>query len=362
MARKPKKLKQDASREAQTELLGEGPDTPGKSAGSTQKNPAPAAITEAHEVETEEPVADAGDIDEVPVEEVADSTEAEPDAAAEEAEPDVAAEEAQTADAVVGVEAPTEAAPVPAQDPESPSEPEVADMAASNQKAPEPDPSPVRFELVTEEGREVHVPPAGERLTRAKELVQGGRIAEAISLYREVLVENPANLKARNNLGVLYDETGQVDLALDQFEAAMQLEPENVEVLTNYGATLTAVAKYDAAEELLRRALRLSPESVSVRSTLGILHFRRGIYAQAELELRWVCEQDDTHGHAFYYRGEALNRLSRYDEARAVLERAIVLQPMNAKAYYSLGHLYDRAHLTEEAALMYEKSKELQRR
>ena len=73
----------------------------------------------------------------------------------------------------------------------------------------------------------------------------------------------------------------------------------------------------------------------------------------AEADLGWVCEQDDAHGSAFYYRGEALNRLGRFDEALQSLERATVLQPQNAKAFYTLGHLYDRKHMGEEAALMY---------
>ena len=215
--------------------------------------------------------------------------------------------------------------------------------------------------MAGEEGAQVPAPPAGERLNRAKELVQSGRIEEAVDLYHEILTKNPANLKARNNLGVLYDEMGKAALALGQFEAALELEPENVEVLTNYGSTLSAAARYDLAEEMLRRATRLSPESIGARAALGILHFRRGIYAQAEIELQWVCAQDAEYGPAFYYRGEALNRLSRYDEAMSVLEQAIERQPTNAKAYYTLGHLYDRKHMGEEAALMYQKAREYQR-
>jgi Flp pilus assembly protein TadD len=99
---------------------------------------------------------------------------------------------------------------------------------------------------------------------------------------------------------------------------------------------------------------------VEVRASVGILHFRRGIYAAAEAELRWVCERDPEHGDAFFYRGEALNRLGRYDEAMAALEHATVIQPRNGKAYYTLGILYDRKHLPEEAALMYRKARELQ--
>ena len=44
----------------------------------------------------------------------------------------------------------------------------------------------------------------------------------------------------------------------------------------------------------------------------------------------------------------------------SVLEQAIECQPTNAKAYYTLGHLYDRKHMDEEAALMYKKAREYQ--
>ncbi len=219
--------------------------------------------------------------------------------------------------------------------------------------------TPVSFELVPEEGVVVPVPPAGEQLGRAKDLVRDGRIAEAIALYREVLVQNPANLKARNNLGVLYDELGDMDLALEQFEAAELIEPDNVELLNNYGSVLGAMGRYDEAEELLRRAQRLDPEGVAVRASIGILHYRRGVYRLAEEDLAWVCEQDDAHGPAFYYRGEALNRLGRFDDALQALEHATVLQPQNPKVFYTLGHLYDRKHMGEEAALMYRKAREL---
>lgn len=220
---------------------------------------------------------------------------------------------------------------------------------------------PVPFEMVPEEGVAVPAAPAGERLGRAKDLVRDGRIDEAIALYSDILVQNPANLKARNNLGVLYDELGRLELALEQFEAAELIEPENVELLNNYGSVVGAMGRYDDAEELLRRAQRLDPEDVSVRASIGILHFRRGVYTMAEEDLSWVCEQNDAHGPAFYYRGEALNRLGRFDEAMQALERATVLQPQKARAFYTLGHLYDRKHMGEEATLMYRRARELSR-
>jgi tetratricopeptide (TPR) repeat protein len=220
----------------------------------------------------------------------------------------------------------------------------------------------VMFELVAEEPPEASRGlPAGERLARAKELVQGGRVVEAVVLYRAILAENPASLKARNNLGALYGATGQHSLALEQFETAAKIDPDNVEVSNNLGATLGALGRYDEAEVELRRALRMDPENVEVHASLGILHFRRGLYTQAEMDLRRVCEQRPEHAQAFFYRGEALNRLGRVDEALEALERAAALQPDNAKAFYTMGILYDRKHLTEEATAMYRRVRELQR-
>jgi Flp pilus assembly protein TadD len=204
--------------------------------------------------------------------------------------------------------------------------------------------------------------PAGEPLVRARSLVEQGRVQEAIQLYLGILTVNPSNLKARNNLGVLYDELKLFDAARDHLEAAVRLEPENVEVLTNLASTLTSLARYDEAEAILRRAQKVDPDDLRVHLAVGILYFRRGLYAQSEVELRWVCARDRESGPAFYYRGEALNRLGRYDEAVQALERAAALLPNDPKPVYTLGHLYDRRHQPEEAAEMYRRARRLQTR
>lgn len=204
------------------------------------------------------------------------------------------------------------------------------------------------------------VRPAGEPLARARDLVEKGRIHEAIELYLGILTVNSSNLKARNNLGVLFDELKQFDAALEHFEAAERLAPDNVEILANYASTLTSLAKYEQAEEMLRRAQRLGPEDVRARLGIGILYFRRGLYEQAEQELGWVCARDQDSGDAHYYRGEALNRMSRFDEATVALERAAELIPTDPRPFYTLGHLYDRESRLEDAAEMYRLARQLQ--
>lgn len=199
------------------------------------------------------------------------------------------------------------------------------------------------------------------RLEEARRLVAKGRVREAIDVYRDLVARHPDHLRARNDLGVLFDELGQHELALEQFEAAREIEPERVEVLANVGAVLGELGRFEEAERELRRAQRLDPDSIDVRAKLGILYFRRGLYAQAETELRWVCIRDNSHGPAHFYRGEALNRLGRVDDAMEALERAASLQPDNARAFYTLGILFDKKHMPQEAERMYRRARELGR-
>ena len=204
--------------------------------------------------------------------------------------------------------------------------------------------------------------PAGNQLARARDLVEIGRIPEAIEQYQAVLADDSDNLKAHNNLGVLYDELGRHELAVEHFQSALSTDPENVEVLTNHGRALTALARYEDAAELIRRALRSSPDDPAARFAAAILSFRRGLYAQAEPEFMSICEQAPDDGLAFYYRGEALNRVSRYDEAIEVMLRAAELLPNDSRPYYTLGHLYDRRSMREEASDMYRRARDVQGR
>ncbi len=208
---------------------------------------------------------------------------------------------------------------------------------------------------------ETPIPPTPweQKMAWAKERAREGRKAEAEELYRELLRENPESVRARNNLGILLDEKGDHEGAVAELRIARQLEPRNGEVLGNLGVALGALGRYEEAGEALRAAHRLDPSNPEIRANLGILYFRKGLYEQAEAELEAVCARDPDHGTALFYRGEALNRLGRVDEAIEVLSRAVELVPGNPRAYHTLGVLFDKKRFPERAALMYRKAREL---
>ncbi len=204
-------------------------------------------------------------------------------------------------------------------------------------------------------------PPSGSlpELERTRALVKDGRTNEALVRLRELVEADPRDVGARVELGMLLDRTGAHAAAVEHLEVALRGAPESVEILSALGSALTGLGRFVVGVRELRRAQRLAPEDLRVRTNLAIVSFRRGLYEQAEAELRWVCDRAEANALAHLYRGEALNRLGRVDDALDALKTATRLDPMNARAFYTMGILYDKKHLPSEAAAMYRKAREV---
>jgi tetratricopeptide (TPR) repeat protein len=140
--------------------------------------------------------------------------------------------------------------------------------------------SPKQPEAIEEAGRIAPVS-EDELLARAWEREQANDDAAAVGIYRELLLSDPANVRARYALGELYRRGRQYTMALEQLEAARVAEPDNADVLSKLGEVLLANGDFDAAERELKRAQRVSPRA-DVHASLGILYFKRGL---AKLEL-----------------------------------------------------------------------------
>jgi len=57
---------------------------------------------------------------------------------------------------------------------------------------------------------------------------------EAIFRWKQVIIIDPDDSKAHNNLGVAYEAVGNMDAALTAYQRAAELEPENKYYRLNY--------------------------------------------------------------------------------------------------------------------------------
>ena len=203
-------------------------------------------------------------------------------------------------------------------------------------------------------------PAAEELLERAaREATERGESHRASGIYSELLKLNPKNVRARNNLALLLDQSGDHEGALEALDSCLEQDPENVQVLVNRGAILGMLKRYVEAERDLREAVRIDPANAESHFNLGIVTVRRALWAEAVPYLRRAVELDGSRAAAYFYLGEALNHVDDLPGALQSYQRATELQPVRAEYFYGVGIMLDRLNRPDEAAQMYRRSREI---
>lgn len=99
---------------------------------------------------------------------------------------------------------------------------------------------------------------------------QAGRLAEAESIYKDVLRADPANGPAHNNLGIAYRAHGKLDEANACYRRALKIDANDASAHANLANVLYDQGKVDDAFASYRRALEIDPDNADTHYNLGI--------------------------------------------------------------------------------------------
>ncbi|WP_136514987.1 tetratricopeptide repeat protein [Geomonas edaphica] len=117
---------------------------------------------------------------------------------------------------------------------------------------------------------------------RAMELQRAGRLAEAEEIYRPLIAAGGAlAVDARINLGVILDETGRPEEALQEYRLALAAREGDPIALNNMGSTLFRLGRFADAAGQFRLALQRMPDAPEVTIALGGALQRSGDLAGA---------------------------------------------------------------------------------
>ncbi len=178
---------------------------------------------------------------------------------------------------------------------------------------------------------------------------QAATYRDAETLYLATLERNPDAWLAHLNLGWLRLQRGQLDAAVRHSEEALRLQPELPEAWHNLGVAKRLLGDLPAAETALRRSLTLQPETVETRYNLSLVLIDQGRPTEALPHLdAWLAESPNDAG-AHAQRGDALQSLSRFDEAVMAYRASLRLDASNVKTRTNLGSALGRSGRHGEA-------------
>lgn len=172
--------------------------------------------------------------------------------------------------------------------------------------------------------------------------VQAAPYRDAESLWRVTIARNPECWMAHNNLGLLLDQRGAADAAIDHFQTAIRVNPWFADAHNNLGVLLARKpGRLDEALAHFRRAIDLDPELPSAHNNLAAeLAKMPGRSEEAIAHFRRAVEINPHHAQMRYnLAAELAKHPDRQAEAVTQYEAAIRCDPAFAAAHSNLANL-----------------------
>ena len=136
--------------------------------------------------------------------------------------------------------------------------------------------------------------------TAARKNLEQGKYRPAEKQYQTVLAQDPKNLDALSNLGVVYFRTGKIRSAESTLKKALAIAPNDDFVLTTLGIVHYRQSRFDDALKELRRAIQINPNSATAHNYLGITASQKGRQQEAEKEMLQAIAKDPNYADAHF--------------------------------------------------------------
>ncbi|MFV0513513.1 MAG: tetratricopeptide repeat protein [Jhaorihella sp.] len=175
------------------------------------------------------------------------------------------------------------------------------------------------------------------QLDKSKDLLARGRIAEALVLARTAAAGAGDDAKYQYHLGILNEKAGDLTAAVGAFRRAVALDNRPVSYHLGLARALRTGKNVNEAIVVLRKANMQHPGNVSICHQLGICLEQAGDLEGAAAAQREALAVDDTPIGPHLSLARVLRKMSRPDEAVAVLRRADLRHPDNPAIRQQLG-------------------------
>jgi len=190
-----------------------------------------------------------------------------------------------------------------------------------------------------------------QAFTLALQHHQAGRLADAETLYRQILTVEPNHADVLHHLGIIAHQAGRHDLALELIRKSIILQPHNPAAHFNLGEAYRTMGRFDEAVASYRRALGLKPDYLEAHLNLGVALRKRDQYDEAIASYRRALELKPDYFEAHLNLGNTLRGKRQFDEAIAAYRRALQLKPDHPDACNNLGNaLWENGQLDEAIA------------
>jgi len=169
----------------------------------------------------------------------------------------------------------------------------------------------------------------GSRWLHMKAMInaQKGNFYVAEDLLNKLLVADPGNVNAKEDLANVYVEMNEAEKTDSLYRELLETLPDNTSLLNNYAYALARLDKdLGRAMDMVNKALK-KEKSAAYSDTKAWILYRQQKYKKAFSWVKKALEFDDISADVLYHKGRILQALNRPDEAIAAFKRSLTLDP-----------------------------------
>ncbi|MEY4480561.1 MAG: hypothetical protein RLZZ267_1239 [Bacillota bacterium] len=185
---------------------------------------------------------------------------------------------------------------------------------------------------------------------QARDLLEQGKLPEAIALLKVLVDKYPNFTAARNNLGLAYFYSGMNELSLQVILEVLAIEPENLHGLCNLAIVLHHVGAEERLAPLRYQLAHMTPFSdehlFKLATTLGFLDEHDAAYRHFARLRRITATHVEPS--LLHFLAVAAYNCGKYSQAKSLWHQVVKLDPDAELARYYIEHVdeWKTANLT----------------
>ena len=192
-----------------------------------------------------------------------------------------------------------------------------------------------------------------EELQRALKYHQSGQLKEAEEIYNKILVVNPHHSDSLHLLGLIAQQAGKCDLAVDLIRKAIQNNPGSPVYYCNLGNVLLEQRRFEDAISSYKNALQLKPDYVDVYYNMGNAFRANYRLDEAISYYKKTIQLRPDYVNAHYNMGLSLQDIGKLDETISCYQKVLQLKPDYVGAHNNMGNAYKNQGKLNEALTYY---------
>jgi tetratricopeptide (TPR) repeat protein len=185
---------------------------------------------------------------------------------------------------------------------------------------------------------------------------QVGYWKDSTTVFTHALKVTKDNYIALANLGIVSEDQGRVDQAVDYYEKALTINSNLLDVNNNLANIFASRGQRDWAIQCYERAIKINPKHYKVHFNLGNALKDQGRPKEAAVEYEKALKLNADDENVYFNLGIVLEASGMLDEAIGHYEKALALRPEYPDVHNNLGIVLAKKGSLDEAIKQFQEA------